>query len=520
MLDIPRRGVYFQVMDTQNQDVLDQSLRALEALSRLAEAISSTTSTDEIINTIIQEASDLTEASQGSILLTQETMDAKFTTLVRLGTTRHEVLVQKMGMVIAGWVLKNKTHLMANDIILDDRFKGLQMLGYPVQSVVAAPIQAGGKILGVLILHTREDEKRFAENDLRLVNIIASQSAHILATAQMLRQLRDENQHLKQEVERRYSFHEIIGRSAAMQKVFKLLDKVIPTDARVLIQGESGTGKELIARALHYNGQRKSARFVAIDCGALPENLLESELFGHVKGAFTGAAESKKGLFSVADGGTLFLDEINNTSSALQAKLLRAIQEREIRPLGGTKTIKVDVRIACASSRDLADCVRDGSFRQDLYFRLKVVTVKLPALRERRDDIPILAQHFLDNFNNALGKRLQNFSAAALEQLRNYSWPGNIRELENAVEQCVTMAEPDAASVEPELLPEEFHGGSALNLQNRLGAETNLTSAVEELERAMVTDALKQHNGNRTRAAAHLGLSRRGLLNKIERYGL
>ncbi|MCG8605147.1 sigma-54 dependent transcriptional regulator, partial [bacterium] len=313
---------------------------------------------------------------------------------------------------------------------------------------------------------------------------------------------------------------QIIGRGAEMERVFKLLEKIIPTDIRVLIHGESGTGKELIARAIHFNGPRKKGHFVAIDCGALPENLLESELFGHVKGAFTGATESKKGLFQAADGGSLFLDEINNTSSALQAKLLRAIQEKEIRPLGGTKTLKVDVRVISASSQDLAQAVDDGTFRQDLFFRLNVVKIKLPPLRNRQEDIPILANYFLKKYSSAMNKKLQRFSERTLRLLLSHPWPGNVRELENVVERCVTLAEPDAKVVEVDLLPEEMV--AVMDHQTGVApSETgNLTTAVEKLERQMIAAALAKFDGNRTKTAQSLGLSRRGLLNKIERYGL
>ena len=501
-------------------DDLNQSLRELQSLNRLAQTISATTDVDTIINTIINEATELTHAQQGSLLLTKNHMHASFTTLVRVGTNQHEALVHKMCMVIAGWILKENDSLLVNDILADSRFKGLAMLGYPFQSVLGVPIQAGGKILGVLILHNKKDEHEFRETDLRLMNIIASQSAHILENAEMMRELKDENQRLKREIERKYSFDEIIGSSPAMEKVFKLLDKIIPTDARVLIQGESGTGKELIARAIHYNSPRKKNHFVAIDCGALPENLLESELFGHVKGAFTGATESKKGLFHIADGGTLFLDEINNTSQPLQAKLLRVIQEGEMRPVGGTQTVKINVRVICAGSKSLADAVKAGEFREDLYFRLKVVTVALPPLRERPEDIAILAAHFLKKYNKAIGKSLHGFSKEAASGLAHYPWPGNVRELENTIERCVTLAEPGAKRVEADLLPDEFHSGPAALAAPVFSGETNLTRAVEQLERTMVTHALEKFGGNRTKAAEHLGLSRRGLLNKIERYRL
>lgn len=506
----------------ENLNKLNQSLRELQSLHRLALAVSSATELDSIINTILDEATKLTHAQHGSILISKDHTEAggKFTTLVRHGTKTHETLIQKMCMMIAGWVLRSRQSLFENNILEDSRFKGLKLIGLPLKSVLAAPIQTKGEIIGVLILHNNEDEESFTDNDLRLVNIIASQSAPVLENARLIHQLKEENVHLQKEVERKYSFKEIVGRSPAMDKIFKLLEKIIPTDARVLIHGESGTGKELIARAIHYNGPRKDKRFVAIDCGALPENLLESELFGHVRGAFTGATESKKGLFHIADGGTLFLDEINNTSPALQAKLLRVIQENEIRAVGSTKTIKVDVRILCAASHDLADAVKDGSFREDLFFRLKVLTVKLPPLRERREDIPILASHFLNKYAKAHRKSLQGFTKEAMDLLRPYRWPGNVRELEYTIEHCVVLAEPDKRLVDPELLPEELQNAQSpfqiVSDQQNLA----LDAAVENLERTMVSDALKKHGGNRTKAAESLGLSRRGLLNKIERYGL
>lgn len=499
---------------------MTKSVNQLQSLNRLAAKLSSATEIEEIIKAIIKEATELTEARRGSILLTKEHLETRFTTLIRVGTDRHQALLQKMSMMIAGWILKHKDSLLVKDIADDQRFKGLEMLGYPRQSVLAVPIQARAKILGVLVLNNDERDTPFDEDDLQLASIIASQSAHVLENAELLLQLKKENEHLREEIQRKYSFDEIMGRSKAMNRIFKLLEKIIPTDARVMIQGESGTGKELIARAVHYHGPRQGKRFVAVDCGALPENLLESELFGHVRGAFTGATESKKGLFQVADGGTLFLDEVNNTTPALQAKLLRAIQEGEIRAVGSTKTVKVDVRIICASSRDLAESVKAGTFREDLYFRLKVVPLKLPPLRERLEDISILAEHFLKKFSEALDKPLKGFSKESLQLLLQYDWPGNVRELENAIERCVTLAEPGESLIEPELLPDELQPDSKTGMTFSAPEGSTLLTAVETLERAMVSDALARFSGNRTRAAAHLGLSRRGLLNKIERYEL
>lgn len=510
-------------MPSQNQDSpepnLQRTLHELQTLNRLAVAVSSTTDVDAMVGAILGAASDLTGAMHGSLLLSQSEAEEQFTTLLRTAE-EEESKMRTVGKHIAGWVLRYGEAVLTNDFLADPRFRALAELDYPVQSVLAVPIRAGRKLLGVLILHRLLGEGSFSDSDLRLLTIVASQSAQVLENARLLRELREENQYLKSEIERRYRFDEIIGRSPAMEAVFRILEKVIPTEARVLIEGESGTGKELVARAIHYNGPRKDRRFVAVDCGALPENLLESELFGHVKGAFTGATESKKGLFQVADGGTLFLDEINNTSPALQAKLLRAIQEGEVRPVGGAQPVKTDVRILCATSRDLQAAVQEGAFREDLLFRLKVVALKLPPLRERKEDIPLLAEHFLAKCVAVHGKSLKGFTRQALACLLRYGWPGNIRELENAIERAVVLAEADATQIDADVLPEEIRGEGAPRTERLATDHSNLAEAVEHLERQMVLEALRKHGGNRSRAAQSLGLSRRGLLNKIERYGL
>jgi len=490
----------------------------LESLNRLAQTLSSTENLEEIINAIIKVATELTAARRGSILFTKNQAQAMLTTLIRVGTDRQQALLQKMSMMVAGWILKNKESLLSEDIAQDHRFKGLQMLDLPRQSIVAVPIRARGQILGVLILNNDENDPVFQIDDLQLANIISSQSAHVLENAELLMQLKDENKRLKQEVAAKYSFDEIIGRSPAMDGVFKLLDKVIPTQTRVLIQGNSGTGKELIARAIHYHGSRKEKPFIAVDCGALPENLLESELFGHVRGAFTGAIDTTKGLFQVADGGTLFLDEINNTTPALQAKLLRVIQEGEIRAVGSTQTIKVDVRLIFATSIDLGRAVREGSFREDLYFRLKVVPIVLPPLNQRPEDILVLANHFLKKFSQMVNKPLKGFSRDAAQRMLRYDWPGNVRELEHTVERATILAEETESIIPVDLLPDEMRGEAGLRLPDFQGK--TLQATVEALERSMIAEALKKFNGNKTRAAKHLGLSRRGIFNKIERYRL
>lgn len=499
---------------------LNQSLRELQSLNKLALAISTTLNLDSIINTILNEATALTGARQGTILLMKNQLEQSFTTLVRMGTNRHEVMIKQIATIAAGWILKQRESVLIYNLAEDVRFKNVDLSDCPLTALVAVPIQNRGEVLGVLVLHGGENESAFSEKHLRLLNIIASQSGQVLENARRFRELEEENLYLKKEVHRTHRFEEIVGQSSGMTKVFDLLEKVIPTDVRVLIEGESGTGKELIARAIHYNGPRQSKRFVAVDCGALPEQLLESELFGHVRGAFTGATESKKGLFQAADGGTMFLDEINNMSPALQAKLLRAIQESEIRPVGGTQPLKIDVRIICATSQDLSQSVRQGSFREELLFRLKVVTVKLPPLRERKEDVVLLSSQFLKKSAEKMNKPLQAFSSDAIQKMQRYHWPGNVRELVNTIERCVALADNNATVVDADLLTDEIRGVVQQSAKPMHDGDATLLQAVEDLERIMVVEALKKFSGNRTKAAESLGLSRRGLLNKIERYGL
>jgi DNA-binding NtrC family response regulator len=262
-----------------------------------------------------------------------------------------------------------------------------------------------------------------------------------------------ENVELKQELKSRYKFDNIIGTSSKMQEVYKIIERVASSNATVLIRGESGTGKELVARAIHYNSPRAQKQFIAVSCAALPETLLESELFGHEKGSFTGAVGQKAGRFELAHQGTLFLDEVPEISPGVQVKLLRALQEREFERVGGTKTLKVDVRLIAATNRDLEQLVADGVFRADLYYRLQVIQIFLPSLRERRDDIPTLIEHFIQKFNKENGKQAKYLAPPAMDLVMKYGWPGNVRELENAIERCVVLADPAAEMLTADLLP-------------------------------------------------------------------
>ena len=343
-----------------------------------------------------------------------------------------------------------------------------------------------------------------------------------IATLVRQQRLAEENRALKQTLKERYSFSQIIGKSDAMRKVLDLVSQVAPTRATVLIEGESGTGKELIAKAIHSASPRAERLFVPVNTGSLPVDLLESTLFGHVKGAFTSAIASKKGLFEVADKGTLFFDEIGSVGPETQTKLLRVLQEREFMALGSTETIKVDVRVLAATNVDLSRLVQDGKFREDLYYRLNVITVHLPALRERKEDIPLLAAHFFEKFCEENQKPLRRFSSEAMRVLLDYHWPGNVRELENAVERAVVLSPSE--EVGPELLPESLirSGKRIWSLLPALNGQSpmSLFAILDECERRIIEEMLERTGGNQTEAAERFQIPLSTLNQKIKRLNI
>ncbi|MEW6775447.1 MAG: sigma-54 dependent transcriptional regulator [Bdellovibrionota bacterium] len=349
------------------------------------------------------------------------------------------------------------------------------------------------------------------------------QVRHVLRHAIEAQSLKNENRSLRQALVGRYGFRGIVGASPAMKRVFELIERIKDTRTNVLLTGESGTGKELVARAIHYNSVRKEGPFVAINCGAIPGTLLESELFGHAKGSFTGAVSDKAGLFEQASGGTLFLDEVSEIPVDLQVKLLRSIQERTIRAVGGTVDVEVDVRIVAATNRNLAVEVEAGRFRQDLYYRLNVVEIHLPPLRERKEDIPLLALHFLQKYTTAMGRPIRTISPAAMRALEGRSYPGNIRELENVIERAVVLEGGEAitpASLPPETAEPAVEKaaagpGSALPEEG-----LDLEATLDAVEKKLLVNALERSNGNKSEAAKLLKLSFRSFRYRCAKYGL
>ncbi len=355
------------------------------------------------------------------------------------------------------------------------------------------------------------------------------------------RRLNDEIQRLREQLDERETvdFHHIIGQSRPLLRIFDMIRTVSKSDSTVLIEGESGTGKELVARSIHQESGRHVRPFVAINCGAIPETLLESELFGHVRGAFTGAVGDKDGLFQEAHGGTLFLDEISTISLPVQAKLLRAIQEKEIRPVGSVQGRKVDVRIVAATNRPLPEMIRKQEFRDDLYYRLAVITIHVPPLRDRKEDIPLLAQFFLDKYSRKNGRKFRKISDASLRRMLEYPWPGNIRELENIIERAVVIAGSDGDEMDLGVLPEalnpldrtESRTATAVAreetghrlaemLQDNMDLKTILSVTTRDIEKFAITQILKEVRGNRTEAARRLGISRPSLYNKLREYNI
>jgi transcriptional regulator with GAF, ATPase, and Fis domain len=423
---------------------------------------------------------------------------------------------------IGGWVLHEGKPALVPDVSKDSRFfNGMDGEHFKTRSMICIPLKTRRSTIGVLYA-LNKIKGAFDQNDVETLKIVGGPIAIAIENALLYeklefraRVLEQENQRLKSEVCDSFGFYEVVGSSLSMRHIFRMIKKILNTCTTVLIQGETGTGKELIAKVIHYNGFLKDKPFVAENCGALSENLLESELFGHVKGAFTGAISNKKGLFEQADGGTIFLDEISEMPPSMQVKLLRVLQEGQIRPVGSSHTINVNVRLIACTNRHLETEVEKGKFREDLFYRINVFPITMPALRERKEDIPLLVTHFLKKFSRRFKSSQSSITPYALELLIKYNWPGNVRELQNEIERAMAMAGPD-------------HPITALELSDRVKPQITcrpnnhcgetLSEVVERIEIQMITEALSKYKGNRTQAARSLGLTRQGLLNKINRY--
>ncbi|HEY4182868.1 MAG TPA: sigma 54-interacting transcriptional regulator [Kofleriaceae bacterium] len=440
----------------------------------------------------------------------------------RVGDTKSSADPVRASRAVLRRVLQDRAAVLTANA--QEALSSESILGGQILSILAVPLWRGDDIIGLIQADNRATTGMFVEHDLEICLLLAGQASLAIDNSTLVQRLRlaeerarGENVYLKRK-EQKIKFDNIIGDSPAMKAVFSQLEKVIDTRATVCIEGETGTGKELIASAIHHQSQRADKMFVAQNCAALPENLLESELFGHKRGAFTSADSDKKGLFEIADGGTLFLDEMGEMPLPLQAKLLRVLQEGTIRAVGATSEKQVDVRILCATNRDLSVEVEKGRFRQDLYYRLMVFPIKLPPLRERREDIPELAAHFLKRYAAEYRVELPGFTQDALDALSAYNWPGNIRELENEVQRIVIQAEPghwlEVTDLSPRLRKVE---GTVTRIAPKQGT---LKEMMDQVERWLLTEALREHNNNKTKTAVTLGITREGLHKKLAKFGV
>ena len=385
-------------------------------------------------------------------------------------------------------------------------------------SFICVPITINRKTVGVIGVDLRYKEDRDYDRSIKFLSVVASMIAQALKVEHLIeadkQRLLDENIHLKQELRERYDFSHIIGNSSPMRQVYEQVTQVARTNTTVLLRGESGTGKELIAHAIHYNSLRANKPFVKVSCAALPETLIESELFGYEKGAFTGAQGRKKGRFELAEGGTLFLDEIGDLNLSTQIKLLRVLQEREFERLGGVETIKANVRLIAATNKDLEDAIAKGEFREDLYYRLNVFTIFIPPLRERKSDILLLAEHFVEKYEREHGKHIKRISTPAIDMLTSYHWPGNVRELENIIERAVLVCESNV--IHGHHLPPTLQTAEGSGTVTRL----SLINAVEAYERDLIQDALKTTRGNRKKAAKLLDTTERIIGYKVKKLSI
>jgi Nif-specific regulatory protein len=474
-----------------------RAARDLDALLRISTAVNSLRKLDDLQRRLLELAFEVIPAERGAILLVSEDLD-NFSSVFGMDKAPGTARPVQVSRTIVRQVLRERVGVLTNDVLEKTAFSPSESLvASRISSLLAVPLLLFQKLIGVIYLDTRDPEIGFDEHHLQLLTGIAAIAVVALENAQHMEHLASENQRLQEEIKLE---HSMVGESSAMRKVLQFVAKVAPSDSTVLVYGESGTGKELVARALQANSRRAGKPFVAINCAAIAEALLESELFGHEKGAFTSAFAQKKGKLEVADGGTLFLDEVSELALTLQAKLLRVLQEREFERVGGTHPIKVDVRLIAATNKDLEEAIREGHFRRDLFFRLNVVSLTMPPLRDRRDDISLLATHFAKKYSRKCKRHDMGISSEARACLAQYDWPGNVRELENAIERAVVLGSGDV--IRPEDLPEDI-------LETNIvpgPASTLYHEAIKQAKKKLILQAVEQSAGSFTEAARRLGV--------------
>jgi Nif-specific regulatory protein len=490
----------------------------LDSLLELASILEQQNDFQEVLRLTTQKAASLMEAETALVMMINPSTRETVKTIYREDRGTDNKSYQFIHTYFSGWVFDNRQGFLAENIQTDTRFNNDILKGLPLKSVTCVPLMAEGMITGSLLLLNKVKEREFSKSDFEYLKKFSSVVSPFLRNTQKIQQYFTakipESTLLK-----KYEAHGLIGKSKAFIELLTTIEASSKCDVRVLLEGGSGTGKELIAKAIHQCSPRMQNKFIAVDCGAIPANLIESELFGHIKGAFTGAAIHRKGLLEEANGGTLFMDEITNLPLELQVKLLRMLQEGEIRPLGSNESRKVDVRIIAASSASLRPLVTAGKFREDLFYRLYIYPIPIPSLADRREDIPILANYFLKNISRKQNKNTEVFHEELLEFLKLRDWPGNIRELENFIERLVTLAPQDAKVLDRNLLPAEFRRE---NEKIKTSEEKNvskgpLKKVLSDYEKQVIQKVLTDCDWNQSKAARILNISEHAIRYKIEK---
>ena len=494
----PKDVVYLQPERLERElsatSPLARNLNALLKISRIVHSIRDLEGLQgELLNLIFE----VIPAGRAAILLAEKE-GSQFNSMFARAREKANAPLVKVSRTVVNQVLEQGISILGTDVPNSGDLRGVESLAASdVRSLLCVPLSVFQRVIGCIYLDSNTFEARLTGEHLELVTAIAGISAVALDNARRLQWLEKENERLTVEMSQERS---LVGEGARMKEIYQFIKRAAPSDSTVLIEGESGTGKELVARALHRNSPRAGKPFVAINCAAIPETLLESDLFGHERGAFTGAAGLKKGRLEVADTGVVFLDEIGELAPALQVKLLRVLQEREFERVGGTHPIKVDIRLIAATNSQLEKAVQEGEFRQDLYYRLAVLNVMMPALRERRDDIPLLTRHFVQKHAKRCKVKPRPISREALSLLVNYDWPGNVRELENAIERALVLGSSEM--ILPEDLPESLLERNPAPEMS----EAKYHAAVKELKKQLILDAIEQTHGSYTEAARILGV--------------
>ncbi|MDT5121480.1 MAG: hypothetical protein QOC96_962 [Acidobacteriota bacterium] len=478
-------------------DAFHLMARDLSALMKISTTINSMRGLEAIQQQLLELIFEIVPAERGAILLVEAELH-DFSSIFGLDRRDGPNRAVHVSRTITDRVLREGISILSNDVQQNEALGAAEsLIASRIQSLLCVPLMLAEKVIGVIYLYTSDVATRFDQDQLQLVTAIAGIAAVALENARHVEWLESENQRLQEDIQVE---HNMIGESERMRSVYQYIARVAPTSSTVLITGESGTGKELAARAIHLNSPRKGKPFVAVNCAALTETLLESELFGHEKGAFTGALVQKKGKLEVADGGTLFLDEVGEMPALLQAKLLRVLQEREFERVGGTRTLKVDIRLIAATNRDLEEAIRQGTFRQDLYYRLNVVSLSMPPLRERREDIPLLANYFVQKYSDKCNRKVKGISSEARARLTHYDWPGNVREFENAIERALVLGTTEL------ILPEDLPEAVLETVVPASGGVAKYHEAVTEAKKHLILQAVEQAAGNYTEAAKLLGV--------------